>query len=303
VTSFVDINLSVGYVLCFWGVGCFAYFFLVKGPFLWACILRFMRTEKFSAAKVIFTEGELGEEAYRIVSGRVEISIEEHGRKIILATLGRGEIFGEMAMLDQRPRSATARFLEPTTLEVISREEFGGMLAGGGQALLPYLSTIFDRLRTTNDRLLLALDQTSQVEASAESGREGKDGVPVRFLVRIECESLEMQQQTALHGRVVQAYPFHFGRRASLAGVESVMSNQLLIADRPPYRVSRQHCILDRNESGVFVEDQISKLGTIVNGRSIGGKNPESRVRLSVGENSLVLGGFDSQVRFKLTVS
>ena len=63
------------------------------------------------------------------------------------------------------------------------------------------------------------------------------------------------------------------------------------------------HCVIDSSADGVYIEDHSSRLGTIVNGIRIGGKSLESRVRLSAGSNSLVLGGGESQVRFSLTVT
>lgn len=123
-----------------------------------------MKTEKFPAGKLIFSEGETGAEAFRILSGSVEISIQDEGQKLVLATLGRGEIFGEMAMIEHRPRSASARVLDATEVEVIEREDFQKILTQGGESLIPYLSTIFERLRVTNDRLLTALDRLDQLE-------------------------------------------------------------------------------------------------------------------------------------------
>ena len=80
-----------------------------------------MKTDKFQASKLIFAEGDHGEQAYRVIEGSVEISIQRDGQKLILAILGADETFGEMAMIESRPRSATARALEPTIIEVIER--------------------------------------------------------------------------------------------------------------------------------------------------------------------------------------
>lgn len=170
--------------------------------------------------------------------------------------------------------------------------------------LIPYLTTIFERLRVTNDRLLAALDKLDQLEPVG--GRRQRELFSIQqntITVAVEADSEEMRQQTALQGRVIQTYPFQFGRRGEFAGAEAPIHNQFLVADRAPYRVSRKHCILDSSADGVFVEDRSSKLGTMVNGVPIGGNSRERRARLRTGENTLILGGVDSQVRFKLTVS
>ena len=82
-----------------------------------------------------------------------------------------------------------------------------------------------------------------------------------------------------------------------------MIQNQFLIADRSPFRVSRKHCMIDTSGDAVFIEDKTSQLGTIVNDIPIGGKSSETRVNLILGKNTLVLGGNDSQVRFRIDVS
>jgi CRP-like cAMP-binding protein len=59
-----------------------------------------MKTDKIQAFKQIFAAVDHGDEAYRVVEGSVEISILEDGQKLVLALLGAGEIFGEMAMIE-----------------------------------------------------------------------------------------------------------------------------------------------------------------------------------------------------------
>ena len=263
-----------------------------------------MRTDKFQASKLIFSEGDQGDEAYRVAEGSVEISIQRDGQKLVLAILGAGETFGEMAMIERRPRSASVRTLEPTMIEVISRQDFQQMLDEGGEQIVPYLTMIFDRLRVTNDRLLMALNKLNELQPAVKHDHQDIFGSRrTLVLVQIEPDSEEMRQQTSLQKRPLRFYPFHFGRRAQLAGVEPMVQNQLLIADRSPFRVSRKHCIIDTSGDAVFIEDKTSQLGTIVNGIPIGGKSLETRVKLIRGANTLVLGGQDSQVRFRLDVS
>jgi CRP-like cAMP-binding protein len=262
-----------------------------------------MTIETFPAGKLIFSEGDFGDRAYRILQGSVEISIQDEGGKLVLSTLGVGEIFGEMAMVESRSRSATARVLEQTEVEVLAQEDFQRVFSRGNGQLLPYLTTIFDRLRMTNDRLLVALDRLNELEPSGiRQHQESYGSLQSSGAVNIRPDSSEMKQQTALQEQVAKSFPFQFGRRWELAGTEAVIRNQLLIADRAPYRVSRKHCVLGQSLSDFYIEDRTSKLGTIVNGIRIGGQSCETRVKLTSGVNTLILGGLDSQVRFVLTV-
>ena len=68
-----------------------------------------MRTRRFRRGEVIFHAGDPGDALFIIVSGEVKIAVpSETGDEAILATLGAGDVFGELALLDGAPRSATA---------------------------------------------------------------------------------------------------------------------------------------------------------------------------------------------------
>lgn len=126
-----------------------------------------MKTIRFEPGDVIFEEGEKSQEAYRIISGRVEITIRGRVRPIILAQLSEGDIFGEMAMVDERPRSATARSVETTECEMMGPVDFQRAILENPHRLLPYLSAFFERLRSVNDRLHLELRLRAESRAEA----------------------------------------------------------------------------------------------------------------------------------------
>ena len=64
---------------------------------------------QFEAGEVIFRENEIGESAYVIDQGRVKVLKNLDGKTVHLAYIGAGEPFGEMSMIDEKPRSATVR--------------------------------------------------------------------------------------------------------------------------------------------------------------------------------------------------
>jgi CRP-like cAMP-binding protein len=79
----------------------------------------------FYAGQKIFSEGEAGDRAYLIQEGSVEIS--KNG--LVLATLGRGELFGEMALVDDKPRMASAKAETDVSVVIINRDSFREKLA------------------------------------------------------------------------------------------------------------------------------------------------------------------------------
>lgn len=99
---------------------------------------------------VLFHEGDAGEEAYLILDGAVEVFLESDGEEVVLATLKRGDIIGEMALIDNQPRMASARAVGDAQLTVITRDDLDQRLAklNDSDKVLRRLIDIFvDRLR------------------------------------------------------------------------------------------------------------------------------------------------------------
>jgi uncharacterized membrane protein len=91
---------------------------------------------------------------YIIESGRVRITVTDaDGREVILASLGHGDFFGEMAMLDGHGRSADATVTEDSRLAVLTRENFLNFVSSDSRIVLEMLSAITRRLRRTDDLL------------------------------------------------------------------------------------------------------------------------------------------------------
>lgn len=78
----------------------------------------------FAAGETLFKAGDPGEALFVVVSGEVEISVTDHaGQKIVLSTCAHGDAFGELAMLDAGPRSATATALTATEVLEVDRDD------------------------------------------------------------------------------------------------------------------------------------------------------------------------------------
>ena len=156
----------------------------------------------FQPGQMIFREGDATQEAYRILKGRVEISIAGEGKAVILAQLGEGDIFGEMAMVDERPRSASAQALEVTECEVLTAENFNEAVLQRPEILIPYLASFFERLRTANDRLRMEMRLRAQAEQRASVPVASTSAAPVARVVApltksIAPPSLEMTRVSA----------------------------------------------------------------------------------------------------------
>ena len=107
----------------------------------------------YENGEVIFEEGSIGKEFYIIESGKVEISQRINGGKTLIAVLGNGDFFGEMAALTDAPRSATAKAIGKTTLMPISMEDVFRRMQTNPQFTASLLQTLVNRLRSTTSTL------------------------------------------------------------------------------------------------------------------------------------------------------
>lgn len=113
-----------------------------------------MKRHTFGGGDVIFRQGQSSDAAYLILDGEVEILRESlDGEVKLLDVLRRDSYFGEMGVIDDQPRSATARARGPVACMSVSREEFMDMLLSNPQETIELLKVLFDRLRRTSAKL------------------------------------------------------------------------------------------------------------------------------------------------------
>jgi len=105
--------------------------------------------EFISSNEVLFTEGDLGDKAYVIMEGEVDILKESGEQTVLLATRKSGEVIGEMSLLDQAPRFASGQTRTDCKLLSISHDNLSHLLDTSPSAARVMLSTITNRLRST----------------------------------------------------------------------------------------------------------------------------------------------------------
>jgi CRP/FNR family cyclic AMP-dependent transcriptional regulator len=111
--------------------------------------IRFTKFIKsYKESEIIFEENTLGDEMYVIHSGRVKLSTKAPGREVDLATLGAGEFFGEMSLVDAAPRTATAISLEDNTrLIALDQAKFLYLVSQQPAFALTIMHTLCQRIR------------------------------------------------------------------------------------------------------------------------------------------------------------
>src|SRR5262245_33282918 len=147
-------------------------------------------SRRYRPGEVIIRENEVGETAYVITHGRVEVSKELNGQKLHLAYLGVGETFGEMSMIDEKPRSATVTAVTETFVSEIRRDDFFTSFHTEPKVALELLKVPFDRLRDADARILVEHLRRSLLKARVAAEAEHEQ----RLLA-------EMKQKDAEHAK------------------------------------------------------------------------------------------------------
>jgi len=138
----------------------------------------------------VFHEGDRTDACYVIRAGEVRVTREHpDGRAIALATLGPGELVGELAMLDGGVRSASVEALTDVDLLAVSAADMKGLLERNAEITAKLVIALTKRLRETNERISRQSFQTvpSRVAGvlsqlvSEENAEHGRDGVTIRM--------------------------------------------------------------------------------------------------------------------------
>ena len=109
------------------------------------------RRQRFGRDEVVFYQGDNGDSFYVILSGQVKVSVSSpEGQEAILVMLDAGESFGELALLDEQPRSATIEATRPTEVLVMRRDEFHRIIHHHPDVALSLLRVMTKRLRDTD---------------------------------------------------------------------------------------------------------------------------------------------------------
>lgn len=112
------------------------------------------RQRKFSAKNIVFHEGEQGDNLLIILSGKVKVLLYgKSGQEFILSILGPGNFFGEMAIFEAAPRSATVMTMEPCEFLLLGQKDVTGLLKKHPTIAVKILKNLSQRLRKTNEQI------------------------------------------------------------------------------------------------------------------------------------------------------
>lgn len=160
---------------------------------------------EYTAGEVLFREGEPGDRMFVIQSGAVRITKTMAGEQKVLAVLGPGEFLGEMAILNGKPRTATATVVEPTRCLLIDARTLEAMVAKNAEIALRLIKKLARRLDSADTliEILMHTDPKARVMLAlsrhAEAfGEPVADGVRIRATPADVALEVGVEESTAL---------------------------------------------------------------------------------------------------------
>jgi CRP/FNR family cyclic AMP-dependent transcriptional regulator len=251
----------------------------------------------FTEGQILFREGDPADSVFRLLSGAVDILRELDGDAILLGTVGAGQFIGEMGVVENRPRNATARAAGKVEVEILTPTEFFDQIAGSPQAVRELIQRLSRRLREADDRIVNDERRSNQPHGirKADDRQRAADSY-------LAAKNPWLQRQlSAPLG--LSDLPFVVGRGPVAREGLPPLQPDLKLADGAPFRLSRNHFMIDKRDGSYYVRDLRSTLGTIVNGEPIGDHFRWDEAPLQAGENEVIAGGVESPFVFSVFIA
>ena len=174
----------------------------------------------FKKGEILIREGEKGESAYVIESGNVEILIQRDAALIQIGTRGPGSIIGEMAMIDDRPRTATIRAIEDCNVMEISRDDFARRVDAADPILKMVMHVIMTRYRDmiSRSKFMRRRGQGTTTVETAENSNELHELAVKTIKIHHELKSALAKNELVLYYQPIISL-----QDMKIAGFEALM--------------------------------------------------------------------------------
>lgn len=207
----------------------------------------------YPAGTYVFRQGEPGSEMFIIQDGKVEILTQKGQKEVLLAVLEEGDFFGEMAVLEDLPRTASARTLTRCQLLRIDRQTFDQLIRHNPEIAVRMLRKLCHRLRSAQPQPLEAPAQVPEPKAPAQTL-----GASAPCLVHMGSNTRFPLATDTENG---------VGRKDPVTGLVPAVD---LSAVDPQKTTSRRHATLFLRDGQWYVREEVGvRNGTFVNGQRL----------------------------------
>jgi CRP/FNR family transcriptional regulator, cyclic AMP receptor protein len=259
-----------------------------------------MNRAHFAEGQFLFKEGDPADSVFRLLNGAVDILRDLDGDPILLGTIGAGQFIGEMGVVEDRPRNATARAASEVEVEILTPIEFFDQITGSPQVVRELIQRLSRRLREADDRIV----NDERRSGRAQGTRKEDSQAVVVSVNNAYLAAKSPSLRTQFPGRLgLDDLPFVVGRGPAAREGLPPLQPDLKLDDTAPFRLSRNHFMIEKRGQNYCVRDLRSTLGTIVNGEPIGDHFRGDEALLRAGENEVIAGGVNSPFVFSVFIA
>jgi|TARA_B100000959_G_scaffold285669_1_gene361194 CRP-like cAMP-binding protein len=253
-----------------------------------------MKEIQFEPGEVILHEGDPSETVFQLLSGQVEVYGKRKEQIVVLGHLEAGDYLGEMGLIDEQPRSTSARAVTDVAAVELERWEFIRLVSEQPASAYRLISRLAQHLRRMNKDLLSLADDLEDGVPDHSTQHEMPQAVTLYAAID------DIAGHVPKEGVTIATFGFSIGRLPEPA--ERGWAD-FQLPDSVPSRLSLRHFAVVSLEGVWAVQDLDSELGTEVNGTVIGRDFNSDFLELKSGDNAVVAGGSDSPFCFRLSVA
>ena len=259
-----------------------------------------MARTHFAEGEILFKEGDPADGVFRLIRGTVDVLREFDANPILLGTVGAGQFIGEMGVIENRRRSATVRAASEVEVEILTPTEFLDQIASSPRTARELIERLSQRLREADDRIVNDERRSGRAHGTrTDADSHTAVGSVNNAYLAAKSPWLQRQFRTPLG---LGDLPFVVGRGPVAREGLPPLQPDLKLNDNVPFRLSRNHFMIEKRDGSYYVRDLRSTLGTIVNGEPIGDHFRGDDAPLRAGENEVIAGGVDSPFVFSVFI-
>jgi CRP/FNR family transcriptional regulator, cyclic AMP receptor protein len=260
-----------------------------------------MNHAHFAEGQVLFKEGDPADSVFRLLTGAVDILRALDGDPILLGTISAGQFIGEMGVVENRPRNATARAASEVEVEILTPIEFFDQITGSPRVVRELIQRLSRRLREADDRIVNDERRSGQAQGTR---KDASRQTAVESVNNAHLAAKSPWLRTQFPGRLkLGDLPFVVGRGPVAREGLPPLQPDLKLDDTAPFRLSRNHFMIEKRDGNYYAHDLRSTLGTIVNGEPIGDQFRGDEAPLRAGENEVIAGGVNSPFVFSVFIA
>jgi len=258
---------------------------------------------QFKKGDILFRQGDVSDRVLRVSSGEIEVLRQVDGDVIVLGEVREGQWLGEMGVIENRNRNATARAASDGTIEVLTAQQFFDQVTNDPGLARELILRLSIRLTSIENRIAHGqLPFFPEHFGSRERTTSEAMIIPENVTISIIAQTDALRARIGAAPIQVLDLPYVIGRRRLPGEAKPTRRPNLMIEDAEPFRLSRDHFMITRDMTRLLILDLGSTLGTIVNGGAIGHHFMTDAAPLHRGDNRIVAGGQGSPFAFIVSV-